>query len=101
MSNKSYRRYREYKANQYQYKMDNIAFLIVVLFIIGILGDAFFPVLIGSAVIMIVRIFRKNPTPKDTTAENLESTVPRQREAETPRVQTICYITDEEIVTPE
>ena len=94
MSNKSYRRYREYKANQYQYKMDNIAFLIVVLFIIGILGDAFFPVLIGSAVIMIVRIFRKNPTPKDTTAENLESTVPRQREAETPRVQTICYITD-------
>lgn len=68
MSDKSYKRYRQYKANQHQYKMDQIAFPIFMMLVIGIFtkyGHIIIPLLIVFVVYRIVNFFKRKQTSKE------------------------------------
>ena len=64
MSNKSYRRYRQYKSNQHQYKMDQIVLPIFMMLLIGLFtkfGYIIIPLLIIFIIAKITEFFNKKP----------------------------------------
>ena len=57
MSNRSYRKYRQYRANKHGYKMEQIAAPLLVMLVMSWLGDWFIPILILSIVLVIINFF--------------------------------------------
>ena len=56
----SYRRYRQYRANRYQYKVDQVTAPIVMMFIIGFITDYWWVIIAGVAILFLTRISRNN-----------------------------------------
>ncbi|MBQ7954161.1 MAG: hypothetical protein IJ282_00265 [Lachnospiraceae bacterium] len=54
----SYRRYRQYQANRYQYKVDQITAPIVMMFVIGFITDYWWVIISGVAILFIMRIIK-------------------------------------------
>lgn len=54
----SYRRYRQYQANRYQYKVDQITAPIVMMFVIGFITDYWWVIIGGVAILFIMRIIK-------------------------------------------
>ena len=56
----SYRHYRKYRANRYQYKVDQVTAPIVMLFIIGFITDYWWVIIAGIAILFLVRFGKKH-----------------------------------------
>ena len=70
MSDKSYRKYRQYKGNQYKYKVDQVALPIFMMLLIGIFtkfGKIIFPLLGAFIIWKIVQFFDKNRKKSENT----------------------------------
>lgn len=56
----SYRRYRQYLANRYQYKVDQITAPIVMMFVIGFITDYWWVIIGGVTILFIMRISKNS-----------------------------------------
>lgn len=61
----SYRSYRQYRANRYQYKVDQITAPIVMMFIIGFIIEYWLGIIAGIGILLFVW-FSKKHTNKNT-----------------------------------
>ena len=67
----SYKRYRKYRANRYQYKVDQVTAPIVMMLVIGFITDYWWIIIIGIAFMLFIR-FRKKCT-KQITVEQMDN----------------------------
>lgn len=56
----SYRHYRQYRANIYQYKVDQVTAPIVMMFIIGFITDYWWVIIAGVTILFFTRISKNN-----------------------------------------
>jgi len=54
----SYRRYRQYRANRYQYKVDQVTAPMVMMFVIGFITDYWCVIIGGVSILFILRIIK-------------------------------------------
>lgn len=99
-SNVSYRRYRQYRANKQQYKVDQVAAPIVVVIIIGILTKYFWVILGGYFLIALVcAIVRGTKANKEEKTEIENEYKKAQRETSGTQMESdIKYEREERII---
>lgn len=79
----SYRRYRRYRANQYQYKVDQITAPIVMMLVIGFITDYWWVIIGGVSILFIMRIVKNRKQNEVERVVDSMSDVSAKQEQET------------------
>lgn len=86
----SYRRYREYRADRYQYKVDQVTSPIVMMLIIGFITDYWWVIMAGVVILFLVRLSKKGT--KKSTVEQADDSMGA---VSTKQKQEMCFQKEE------
>lgn len=79
----SYRSYRRYRANRYQYKVDQVTAPIVMMFVIGFITDYWWVIIGGVSILFIMRIIKNRKQNEVEQMVDSMSDVSAKQEQET------------------